>query len=115
MTRGEERDLVVAAEAGDHAACRRLIEVFLPAIAGMARAYRGMAVDRQELVQEGIAGLLLATRRYDASMDTPFWGYASFWVRKAMQELIAELTRPVVLSDRAARELSRIRKARAHS
>ena len=29
----EELDLVVAAEAGDAAACRRLVEVFLPAIA----------------------------------------------------------------------------------
>jgi RNA polymerase primary sigma factor len=104
---------VVAAESGDAAASRRLIEVFLPAIAGVARAYRGVAVDRQELMQEGIAGLLLATRRYDTSLNTPFWAYASFWVRKAMQELIGELTRPVVLSDRAARELARIRTARA--
>jgi len=109
----EERDLVAAAEAGDRAACRRLIEVFLPAIAGMARLYRGTTVDRHELVQAGIGGLLFATRRYDVSLNTPFWAYASFWVRKAMQELIADLTRPVVLSDRAARDLARITRARA--
>jgi RNA polymerase primary sigma factor len=114
LTRDEERDLVVAAEAGDKAACRRLIEAFAPAIAGIARAYRGTGVDREELVQEGVAGLLFATRRYDASLNTPFWAYASFWVRKAMQELVAELTRPVVLSDRAARGLAQIRAARAH-
>jgi RNA polymerase sigma factor (sigma-70 family) len=102
---------VAAAEAGDEAACRRLIEAFLPAIASMAGAYRRMGVDRQELVQEGVAALLFATRRYDASLNTPFWAYASFWVRKAMQELIAELTRPVVLSDRAARSLAQIRAA----
>ena len=104
---------MVAAESGDKAACRRLIEAFLPAIAGIARAYRGVTVDRQELIQEGVAGLLLAARRYDTSLNTPFWAYASFWVRKAMQELIGELTRPVVLSDRAARELARIGTARA--
>lgn len=106
-------DLLVAAEAGDDVACRRLIEAFLPAIGAVARAYRGTGVDRQELVQEGVAGLLFATRRYDSSMNTPFWAYASFWVRKAMQELVAELTRPVVLSDRAARGLAELRKARA--
>jgi RNA polymerase sigma factor (sigma-70 family) len=56
--------------------------------------------------------LLFAARRYDSELDTPFWAYAAFWVRKAMQELVAELTRPVALSDRAARDLSHIRRAR---
>jgi RNA polymerase sigma factor (sigma-70 family) len=65
-----------------------------------------------ELLQEGVAGLLLAARRYDPGLETPFWAYASFWVRKAMQELVSELTRPVALSDRAVRDLSRIRAAR---
>jgi RNA polymerase primary sigma factor len=59
-----------------------------------------------------VAGLLFAARRYDSELDTPFWAYASFWVRKAMQELVAELTRPVALSDRAARGLSHIRSGR---
>ena len=103
---------MIAAECGDAAACRRLVEAFLPAIASLARGYRGSRVERRELLQEGVAGLLFAARRYDSGLDTPFWAYASFWVRKAMQELVAELTRPVALSDRAARELSRIRTAR---
>ena len=50
--------------------------------------------------------------RYDPRLNTPFWAYASFWVRKAMQELVAELTRPVALSDRAVRALAHIRSAR---
>lgn len=41
----------------------------------------------------------------------PFWGYASWWVREAMQRLVAELTRPVVLSDRALRHLARLKDA----
>lgn len=56
--------------------------------------------------------MLFAARRYDPELETPFWAYASFWVRKAMQELVAELTRPVALSDRAVRDLSRVRAAR---
>jgi len=112
FTGREERDLVVAAECGDADACRRLVEVFLPAIARLARGFRGSRVERRELLQEGVAGLLLAARRYDARLETPFWAYASFWVRKAMQELVAELTRPVALSDRAVRDLAHIRAAR---
>jgi RNA polymerase primary sigma factor len=108
----EERSLVIAAECGDAAACRRLVEEFLPAIANLARGFRGSRVESRELLQEGVAGLLFAARRYDSELGTPFWAYASFWVRKAMQELVADLTRPVALSDRAARHLSQIRKAR---
>jgi RNA polymerase sigma factor (sigma-70 family) len=107
-----ERELVIAAECGDAAACHSLVEAFLPAIASLARGFQGSRVERRELLQEGVVGLLFAARRYDARRDTPFWAYASFWVRKAMQELVAELTRPVALSDRAARHLSRIRTAR---
>jgi RNA polymerase sigma factor (sigma-70 family) len=114
LTRGDERSLVPAAGAGDADACRHLVEAFLPAIAGLARRFpAGIGVDRQELVQEGVTGLLAAARRYDADLGTPFWAYASFWVRKAMQELVAQLTRPVALSDRAVRGLARIRRARA--
>ena len=111
----QERDLVIAAECGDSAACRKLVEAFLPAIANVARGFQGSRVEHAELLQEGVAGLLFAARRYDSELDTPFWAYASYWVRKAMQELVAALTRPVALSDRAARELSRLRRARNES
>src|SRR4051794_12256244 len=108
-----ERELVVATERGDQAACRQLVESFLPAIGGVARRVdAGGRVERVELMQEGVAGLLFAARRYDPRMETPFWAYASFWVRKAMQELVAEVTRPVVLSDHAVRGLARVKAAR---
>jgi RNA polymerase primary sigma factor len=112
LTALQERDLVIAAEGGDSDACRKLVEAFLPAIGDLARSFENSRVERLELLQEGVAGLLLAVRRYDPTLNTPFWAYASFWVRKAMQELVAELTRPVALSDRAVRELAQIRRAR---
>jgi RNA polymerase primary sigma factor len=109
----EERDLVVAAAFGDQAATARLVEAFLPAISGISRLYRNTpAVERAELMQEGVVGLLRAVRRYDASLGTPFWAYASWWVRQAMQQLVAQVTRPAVLSDRALRGLAAIRDAR---
>jgi RNA polymerase primary sigma factor len=114
LTPRQEQDLVTGAEAGDADACRKLVEAFLPAIVGLARRFpTGVALELQELVQEGVAGLLFAARRYDPGLNTPFWAYASFWVHKAMQELAAELTRPVALSDRAVRALAQIRSARS--
>ncbi|MDX6607656.1 MAG: polymerase primary sigma factor [Solirubrobacterales bacterium] len=108
-----ELDLVVATDGGDQAACRELVELFLPAIGSVARRFDvGGRVQRPDLMQEGIAALLFAAKRYDRRLETPFWGYASFWVRKAMQELVAEMTRPVALSDHAVRGLARVRAAR---
>jgi RNA polymerase primary sigma factor len=113
LTAQQERELVMATEGGDADASRKLVEAFLPGIASLAlRVYGGVGVERQELVHEGVAGLLVAARRYDTGRSTPFWAYASFWVRKAMQELVADVTRPVALSDRAVRQLGQIRRAR---
>ncbi len=81
-------------------------------IAGVARVYRGSAtITRTELMQEGVVGLLRALERFDLSLGVPFWAYASWWVRQAMQQLIAELTRPLVLSDRALRQLAQLKRA----
>ena len=112
LTPERERRLVLAAEAGDVKARSKLVEAFLPAIAAVARRFPiGAGIERQELVQEGVVGLLFAARRYDPRLGTRFWVYASFWVRKGMQDLVADLAHPVALSDRAARDLARIKAA----
>lgn len=107
-----EQRLVQAAKAGDRHAREELVQASLPLIARVARVYRGSgAVTRTELMQEGVVGLLRALERYDPALGVPFWGYATWWVRHAMQQLVAELTRPMVLSDRALRHLARLKRA----
>jgi RNA polymerase sigma factor (sigma-70 family) len=109
-----ERDLLARTEAGERAATEELVTAFMPAIDGVARLYQSFrSLERQELRQEGVVGLLRAARRYDQRYKTPFWAYASWWVRQAMQQLVAELTSPVVLSDRAARNLVQMKRARS--
>ncbi|HEY4428550.1 MAG TPA: sigma-70 family RNA polymerase sigma factor [Solirubrobacteraceae bacterium] len=108
-----ERRLVVAAARGDTIAREELVQAFMPAIGTLARIYRNSpGVDHAELMQEGVVGLLRALRRYEPRMNTPFWAYASWWVRQAMQGLVADLTRPVALSDRALRAMARVKRAR---
>ena len=112
LTPAAERRLVL--EAQEHPDRReRLIEVFEPSIATIARLYcrSAPAVSRAELMQEGVVGLLRALERYDGETGVPFWAYASWWVRQAMQQLVAELSGPMVLSDRALRQLARIKQA----
>jgi RNA polymerase sigma factor (sigma-70 family) len=81
-------------------------------IVNAAHAYRrATRIDRHELTQEGIVGLLRALERFDPDRGVPFWGYAAWWVRQAMQQLVSELSRSMVLSDRALRRLARIKDA----
>jgi RNA polymerase sigma factor (sigma-70 family) len=103
------RHLVERAQSGDMAARATLIQAYMPALSAVARTYRTSQIGRQELLQEGVVGLLRALERFDPARGVAFWSYASFWVRQAMQHLVAELTRPVVLSDRALRSLSRLK------
>lgn len=108
-----ERELVLAAKRGDAEARGTLLLTFRPLIGAVARFYRrSSTINRAELMQQGCVGLLDALERYDPGRGTPFWSYAGWWVRAAMQQLVAELTQPVVLSDRARRQLARIRRAR---
>jgi RNA polymerase sigma factor (sigma-70 family) len=110
--RPDERALLRAAQDHDGPGRTELVEAYMPLIGSVARHYRAArAVNHTELMQEGVVGLLRAVDRYDLDRETPFWAYASFWVRQAMQQLVAELTWPVVLSDRALRELARVRDA----
>ena len=109
LSEATERRLVRLAQAGDANARARLVEACMPLISAMARTYRTGQIQRQELLQEGVVGLLRALERFDPERGVPFWGYASWWSRQAMQQLVSELTRPMVLSDRALRHLSRLK------
>jgi RNA polymerase primary sigma factor len=105
-----ERELLIAARPHDAPRRDEVVDAFMPLIGSVAHRYRGVrAVDRTELMQEGVVGLLRALDRYDPERETPFWAYASWWVRQAMQQLVSELTWPVVLSDRALRQLARVK------
>lgn len=111
LTRERERELAAAAKIGDAQAKADLVDAYMPLVLSVARQYRATPrIERQELIQEGVVGLLEALERFDPDRDVPFWAYARFWVRRSMQRLIAEITRPVVLSDYAMRQLARVRR-----
>jgi RNA polymerase primary sigma factor len=111
----QELEIAVLLEArrGSSDARAQLIRSFTPLIGSVARTYCHVpGIDRSELMQEGVVGVLRALERFNPDLGTPFWAYASWRVRQAMQQLVAELSRPVVLSDRALRQLAHVRDAR---
>jgi RNA polymerase primary sigma factor len=112
MTTGSREHTLVLAAKEDCGRRQELIDQYRPLIESVAGRYRRWdVIGRDELIQQGVVGLLRALERYDPSRGTPFWGYASWWVRQAMQQIVAQLAGSVVLSDRALRELARIHAA----
>jgi RNA polymerase sigma factor (sigma-70 family) len=101
--------LALAAQAGDAAARERLIEVLLPAIAGIGRAFRVEGLDFADVVQEGAVGVLRALQRYDPQRGVPFEAYAALWIRQSLQELRSDFMRPLRLPPRALRQIARLK------
>jgi len=53
----------------------------------------GLEID--DLVQEGMCGLLTAADRYDPARGVKFWTYARHWVREAIRRAVLEHSRLV--------------------
>lgn len=109
---GAEAALLERARRGGPREREELVNAFLPMIVSVAHGYRrSTRIDQHELTQEGIVGLLRALERFEPDRGVPFWAYATWWVRQAMQQVVSELSLPMVLSDRAVRRLVRIKAA----
>lgn len=92
----DERGLEELAEravSGDREARARLVSASLPLLRRLARRYAGGGVDLADLEQDAVVGLLRALERFDPSRGVPFWGYARWWVRQALQQAVSECSR----------------------
>jgi len=104
--------LVARAVAGDPAARARVVEGALPLVRRWARAYAGRGVEVDDLVQDGVVGLLRALVRFDVERGVPFGAYARHWVRQAMQQAVAERMRPYRLPTHVLWDLHELKGAR---
>jgi RNA polymerase primary sigma factor len=106
------REVIVAAKNGAPRARESVVDAHLPLINAMARRYAvSPHIERLELVQEGVVGLLQALQRYDPDRGVPLWAYAKPTVDRSMRRLMAELGDAVELSEHGRRHLSRLRTA----
>jgi RNA polymerase sigma factor (sigma-70 family) len=105
-------ELAVRAQRGDRAAGEELVERALPLIQRVAGRYAGRDVERADLVQEGVLGLLRALRRFDPERGVPFTAYAGWWLRQSMQQAIAEQSRAVRLPTHVLWDIHQLKEAR---
>ncbi len=99
------------AAAGDRNARARCVELAFPRLRGLARRYDGRGVSRDDLEQEVALGIMRAIERYDPSRGAPFLAWAHTWVRQALQQAIAEQSRPFRLTRHALWDLHEAKSA----
>lgn len=79
-----DEKLATLAKEGDTDALTELICRYLPQIRLKAGSYHTSLADRDDLIQEGLIGLLNAVRNYDSSKETLFRTFADVCIQNKM-------------------------------
>jgi RNA polymerase primary sigma factor len=90
LSASEERELSRRIKSGDTAAQHQLVTANLALVLGAVRAFERKGVPRDDLVQEGMIGLVRAANNFDPSAHTArFATYAKFWIQSALVRALA--------------------------
>jgi RNA polymerase primary sigma factor len=109
----EEAALIRRAQQGDDRARERLIEVNMRLVYSIARRYRCRSLTLDDLVQEGVIGMLVAIDRFDFTQGCRLGTYASHWIRQSIARAIEHNDRLIRLPVQASSELRQLEQARA--
>lgn len=81
----EEVRLARLAQRGSKPAFEALVRAHLRLVLSMAHEFASYSLPLDELVSEGLLGLVEATRRYDAERGVRLAAYATWWIRAYMR------------------------------
>jgi RNA polymerase sigma factor (sigma-70 family) len=95
------------------AAREALILHNLPLVLSVANRFRNSELDYDDLVQEGILGLLKAAERYDPARGTRFGTLAVWWIRQGIGRAIANTGRLVRLPVNRGWKVSQLKRISA--
>lgn len=87
----EERQLAKRIEKGDMEARRRLIECNLRLVAHYVNKLTVEERHRDDLIQEGNVGLIIAVDKFDWRKGTKFSTYATWWIRQRIRKAMPGL------------------------
>ena len=107
----EEIELAQRIERGDLAAKDRLINCNLRLVVSVARKYQGQGLSMNDLVQEGMLGLIRAAEKFDWRKGFRFSTYATIWIRQALQRGLDNTGRTVRLPAHVAQRARKVERA----
>jgi RNA polymerase primary sigma factor len=110
LTAAEEVDLAQRVERGDLEAKDRMINANLRLVVSQARRYQGLGLPLEDLVQEGMLGLIRAVEKFDWRRGFKFSTYGTLWIRQAIQRGLQNSGRTIRIPVHVAQRQVKVRK-----
>jgi RNA polymerase primary sigma factor len=105
LSKAQEKELLIAAQAGDLKARDTIIKANLRFTIQVARGYQGMGLELEDLIAFANVGLFEAVERFDTRKDFKFITFAVWYIRAELQKALNDLSRTVrIPSHRTATE-----------
>ena len=103
-----ENELILRAQKGDIWARNKVIEINMPLIKKIAnKSIQKSTLSDNDLIQEGIFGVVSAIEKFDTTLGYKFSTYASWWIKQSMFKAISEqsyaLNIPVYIQETLSR------------
>ena len=97
LDKAQEVELAKGIERGDLQSKERMINSNLRLVVSVARRYQGHGLDMNDLVQEGMLGLIRAVEKFDHRKGFKFSTYGTLWIRQAIQRGLENSARTIRL------------------
>jgi RNA polymerase primary sigma factor len=110
LTAAEEIELAKRIERGDLEAKERMINANLRLVVAQARRYQGHGLPLEDLVQEGMLGLIRAVEKFDWRRGFKFSTYGTLWIRQAIQRGLQNSGRTIRLPVHVAQREVKVNK-----
>src|ERR1700752_4259365 len=110
LTAAEEIELAKRIERGDLEAKTRMINANLRLVVAQARRYQGHGLPLEDLVQEGMLGLIRAVEKFDWRKGFKFSTYGTLWIRQAIQRGLQNSGRTIRVPVHVSQQQTKLRK-----
>lgn len=107
-----EQSLILLAQQGDQEAKQKLIDCNIRLVVNIAKTYRTRSIPLDDLIQEGIIGLMTAIERFDLTRGFRFSTYATHWIRQGICGALDSKAKTIRLPAYICQALRRIEKAK---
>lgn len=112
LTPGQEVTLARRIENGDRIAKDTLINSNLRLVTSIAQRYQGRGLPMEDLMQEGVIGLIRAADKFNWRRGFRFSTYATHWIRQTILRAIANTGRSIRLPAYVVDTIGRIARLR---
>ena len=75
---------------GEKGADEELKNAYIRFVASVAKRYLGQGVSKEELLEVGVKGLLIAAKKKKKKRGIKFIIYAVWWIRQSIQQTVNE-------------------------